>query len=78
MTACTAKAIRAYFVDGTLPEPGTICQPDFQIFDVDPNDVVDTFYIETRAHDDNDATSLTEAIRALRHSNFLLRSSLTR
>ena len=28
MTICTAQAIRAYFVNGTLPEPGTVCQPD--------------------------------------------------
>lgn len=25
---CTAKAVRAYFVNGTLPEEGTVCEPD--------------------------------------------------
>lgn len=25
---CTAKAVRAYFVNGTLPEPGTVCEPE--------------------------------------------------
>lgn len=29
---CTAKAVRAYFQDGTLPDPGTICQPSVPIF----------------------------------------------
>lgn len=27
-SVCTAKAIRAYFEDGTLPDEGTICEPD--------------------------------------------------
>lgn len=25
---CTAKAVRAYFVNGTLPETGTVCEPE--------------------------------------------------
>ena len=29
---CTVTNIRAYFVDGTLPPPGTICQPDLRLF----------------------------------------------
>lgn len=29
---CTAKAIHAYFVNGTLPAPGTVCQPSIQLF----------------------------------------------
>lgn len=31
-STCTALAIRAYFQNGTLPAPDTICQPDTQIF----------------------------------------------
>lgn len=27
---CTAKAMRAYFQDGILPKPGTICEPEFR------------------------------------------------
>lgn len=29
---CTFKAIRKYFVNGTLPEEGTICEVDSSIF----------------------------------------------
>ncbi|CAL8580361.1 hypothetical protein XPA_006090 [Xanthoria parietina] len=29
---CTAKAIRAYFVNSTLPAPHTICEPTFGLF----------------------------------------------
>ncbi|KAL8734982.1 MAG: hypothetical protein Q9166_001107 [cf. Caloplaca sp. 2 TL-2023] len=30
---CTAKAVRAYFVNGTLPAPGTKCEPTFGVFE---------------------------------------------
>jgi hypothetical protein len=29
---CTTKAVRAYFKDGTLPDPGTVRQPSVPIF----------------------------------------------
>ncbi|KAK4100362.1 alpha/beta-hydrolase [Parathielavia hyrcaniae] len=29
---CTALATRAYFVNGTLPEPGTVCKADVSLF----------------------------------------------
>lgn len=29
---CTAKAVRAYFVNGTLPAPNTKCEPEFPLF----------------------------------------------
>ncbi|KAL9003299.1 MAG: hypothetical protein Q9188_003819 [Gyalolechia gomerana] len=29
---CTVKAIRAYFVNGTLPNPGTRCEPSYELF----------------------------------------------
>ncbi|KAL8940270.1 MAG: hypothetical protein Q9211_002369 [Gyalolechia sp. 1 TL-2023] len=29
---CTVKAIRAYFVNGTLPAPGTRCEPSYELF----------------------------------------------
>ncbi|KIV83824.1 hypothetical protein PV11_05815 [Exophiala sideris] len=29
---CTAEAVQAYFINGTLPAPGTICQPDVPLF----------------------------------------------
>jgi len=32
VSVCTAKAIRSYFVDGTLPSPGTPYEPDVPVF----------------------------------------------
>ncbi|KAL0057897.1 hypothetical protein AAF712_015446 [Marasmius tenuissimus] len=32
-SVCTAQAIRAYFVNGTLPEEGTVCPMDGSPFD---------------------------------------------
>lgn len=29
---CTALTTRAYFVNGTLPEPGTVCEVDVSLF----------------------------------------------
>lgn len=31
---CTAKAVRAYFVEGTMPEEGTFCEADLNAFEV--------------------------------------------
>jgi TAP-like protein len=31
-SVCTSKAIQAYFVNGTVPAPGTVCQPTIQLF----------------------------------------------
>jgi len=31
---CTIKYVRQYFMDGTLPKPGTVCQPNLKPFDV--------------------------------------------
>lgn len=31
-SACTAQHIRDYMVDGTLPEEGTVCEPDMPVF----------------------------------------------
>ncbi|GJE95986.1 alpha/beta hydrolase [Phanerochaete sordida] len=32
-SSCTAQAVAAYFANGTLPAAGTMCQPDFAIFE---------------------------------------------
>ncbi|KAF9890541.1 hypothetical protein FE257_005946 [Aspergillus nanangensis] len=32
-SACTSKIIRSYFAEGTLPEYGTICEPDYGPFE---------------------------------------------
>ncbi|GAB1312412.1 Peptidase S33, tripeptidyl-peptidase [Madurella fahalii] len=31
-STCTARVTQAYFINGTLPEPGTVCEPDVPIF----------------------------------------------
>lgn len=31
---CTAFAVQAYFKYGLLPEPGTICEPDVEVWDL--------------------------------------------
>ncbi|KAH8898034.1 TAP domain-containing protein [Thozetella sp. PMI_491] len=33
-SSCTVKYIQEYFANGTLPSPGTICQPDLPLFHV--------------------------------------------
>lgn len=32
-STCTARYIRAYFQNGTLPEPGTECDPNYDLFE---------------------------------------------
>lgn len=31
-SSCTAKAVRAYFREGKLPEPGTVCEIESKMF----------------------------------------------
>lgn len=46
---CTAKAIRAYFRNGTLPEPGTMCDIQSQIFGEQLNPLLDSLVGEERS-----------------------------
>ena len=32
-SSCTINAIGAYFANGTLPEHGTVCEPDMPMFE---------------------------------------------
>jgi TAP-like protein len=32
-SSCTAKAVSAYFANGTMPESGTECDPDLPVFE---------------------------------------------
>ena len=32
-SSCTAKAVSAYFANGTIPESGTECEPDLPVFE---------------------------------------------
>jgi hypothetical protein len=77
MTTCTAAVIQAYFTNGTLPAPGTVCQPDFGIFDADPDDVVDIYYfdIPSQSAVPTAPRDLHEAAKTMRRSNFMLRNS---
>ena len=34
MSECVASKVRSYFLNGTLPEAGTVCQSEKSIFDV--------------------------------------------
>jgi len=34
---CAAEHVQAYFVNGTLPPPGTICQHSYKTFDTPPS-----------------------------------------
>ncbi|KAL2826142.1 TAP-like protein-domain-containing protein [Aspergillus cavernicola] len=38
-STCTINAIRQYYQDGTLPEPGTICDVDYSPFDAIANNI---------------------------------------
>ncbi|KAK8039889.1 hypothetical protein PG993_008300 [Apiospora rasikravindrae] len=38
-STCSARAIRAYFQNGTLPAPDTYCDPDFGLFEDPPTPV---------------------------------------
>lgn len=49
LSTCTIKAIHKYFNNGTLPEKGTVCQPESSIFKPIPSGLVDTFSAEDRA-----------------------------
>ncbi|KAL1640654.1 hypothetical protein SLS58_006668 [Diplodia intermedia] len=42
-SACTVNAVQAYFLNGTLPEPGTVCEVDQPLFsDLTWKDVIPT------------------------------------
>ncbi|CAI6092075.1 unnamed protein product [Clonostachys chloroleuca] len=32
-SSCTTRYLRAYFQNGTLPEPGTVCEPEYHFFE---------------------------------------------
>ena len=56
-SVCTAKAYQAYFKDGTLPDPGTVCKPEIPIFPLADDSLLDVLNqttkrsIEARAED---------------------------
>lgn len=43
---CTAKAVREYFVNGTLPEEGTVCEPDMLPFGMENGKMLQTLSLE--------------------------------
>lgn len=77
-STCTALAIHAYFANGTLPAPGTICQTDTKIFDSPTNSSGWSgvnFTLPTARADDQ-GLSLHVAAQALSRSDFLTRNSV--
>ncbi|EKM52549.1 uncharacterized protein PHACADRAFT_126443 [Phanerochaete carnosa HHB-10118-sp] len=70
-STCTAIVIKEYFNNGTLPAPGTICQPDFQIF-APANETTSAL---RRTTEPDAANSFYEAIRVLATSDFLARAN---
>ena len=78
-STCTAEAIHAYFANGTLPAPGTLCQTDTVIFENPSNSSAQggvTF--PKRIALDGEAETFEEAAVALRGSDFMMRNSLMR
>lgn len=80
-STCTALAIRAYFENGTLPAPGTVCQPDTQIFQSPGNSSADggvTVNLRSLDIQRNGESPLQDAARAISRSDYLARNSLLR
>lgn len=74
-STCTAEAIHAYFVNGTLPTPGTLCQTDTTIFESPNNSSGYGGVTITPLKRSVEDYTLREAARALAKSDFLARSS---
>lgn len=80
-STCTARAIRAYFADGTLPAPGMLCQADTEIFQSPGNSSaysgvspINLRELEDDAEEDGlEDGDFTEAVRALGTSGYLVR-----
>ncbi|EKM51090.1 uncharacterized protein PHACADRAFT_263055 [Phanerochaete carnosa HHB-10118-sp] len=69
-STCTALAIRAYFQNGTLPAPGTVCETDTLMFQA-PNNSSGFGGVSISARDAHVPLDLREAERVLRESTFL-------
>ncbi|KAK8093672.1 hypothetical protein PG997_000357 [Apiospora hydei] len=59
-STCSARAIRAYFQNGTLPAPGTHCDQDFELFEDPPTPAV---RVEDDETDDGLALAVSELSR---------------
>ena len=64
---CTAKNIQTYFVDGILPAPGTVCQPDQVLYSAET--VAETLEplanVTKRAIEHTDDARLLAAVKRL-------------
>ncbi|KAI5119053.1 hypothetical protein M0805_005919 [Coniferiporia weirii] len=63
---CTLKTVRNYFIDGALPEKGTVCQVESSIFGTSQG--LDARTVEALSAEDR---ALLEASRALQESYFV-------
>ncbi|KAK1222191.1 hypothetical protein PQX77_014975 [Marasmius sp. AFHP31] len=68
-SVCTAKAIRAYFINGTLPEEGTICPMDGSPFD--PKETEASGQTESKRDLSSDDGHLLEHLRRLARRGFI-------
>ncbi|KIP04825.1 hypothetical protein PHLGIDRAFT_179591 [Phlebiopsis gigantea 11061_1 CR5-6] len=79
-STCTALAIHAYFANGTLPAPGTVCQPDTTIFQNPANSSAQgagvNITIPNTRRSELGVYTLREAVDVVARSNFLVKSSV--
>ncbi|GJE87210.1 alpha/beta hydrolase [Phanerochaete sordida] len=75
-STCTAEAIHAYFANGTLPAPDTLCQTDTLIFESPSNSSgYDGVTITPLKRAVGEGHTLKEAARMLARSDFVAKSS---
>ncbi|KIP07260.1 hypothetical protein PHLGIDRAFT_428077 [Phlebiopsis gigantea 11061_1 CR5-6] len=79
-STCTALAIHAYFANGTLPAPGTVCQPDTTIFQNPANSSAEggivNITIPNARRGEPEAYTLREAVDVATRSTFMAKYSV--
>ena len=58
------KAVRAYFVDGTLPEPGTVCGTDVSAFETATDSALNISLARSSAKDEDERELLKTLVLA--------------
>ncbi|KIP05919.1 hypothetical protein PHLGIDRAFT_73444, partial [Phlebiopsis gigantea 11061_1 CR5-6] len=79
-STCTALAIHAYFANGTLPAPDTVCQPDTAIFQNPANSSAEGGFVNitipNTRRGEPEAYTLREAVDVVTRSDFLAKNSV--
>ena len=74
---CTALVMREYLTNLTLPEPGTICQPNAGIWDSPTNSTTNSTLLARSVDiESREPLSFDEAVKAFGRSNIVRRSML--